>query len=358
MAVSGSPRYPHAFLEGLLIQIARLKGIRISAIDAGFDPLTATDAQLLEHYFPPRPDPLRTPIAHASWAQAMESRPFCQGAPAPPGAFGQNVVVLMRGLRTKSQESSRNWSGAFVRPRTFDSMALVQGRWTVPDTPRLMRGQPDFASSVWIGLDGHDPASRVMPQIGTGQLARVFPQTPNQPETPVDAQVAWWQLWTRGGRNLWQVPIPIPVERRDSIYAQIHAFDDMRLSFFIKNETKNVAYASHYYFQDDYTSDAVDPALRPLERRTAEWIVERPLSPDRLGPEAKPIALALAKYGTTTFTDCNAATAAPDGTLQEFQLQRAGLIRMNVWDEPGHRGRLASKPERYGDRGIRMSYVP
>jgi len=341
------------------LRIAILKGIRINAPDVAFDPLAADDAALAEHCLPPRPVQAQTPVAFANWYRAMASRPgFPPVSPQAP-LFGANVQVITGVRRAGTQESSRNWSGAYVRPRRLDPMALVQGRWTVPTTPRFAGG-PGFSSSVWVGLDGHDRASRLLPQIGTGQLAFTFPPTEAYPRgRDRDEQTAWWQVWRPskpGEHVVWQTPIPVPVSKGHAIYAQVQALRPRLLSFFLKNESTNMAYAAFY----DLDREDDPPAVRPFERRTAEWVVERPLTPDRDGPEAQPIGLPLAAYGETAFTSCNAATIAPDGTLHEFQLQRARLMRMNVWDDPRQRGRLASLPARVqgADDRLLMRYVP
>lgn len=233
-------------------------------------------------------------------------------------------------------------------------MELVQGRWTVPDTPTY-EGGPGYASSVWLGLDGHDPASCVLPQIGTGQLAQTYyiPH-PYPVPCPVDVQFAWWQLWLRGDDlHIWHILIPVTVSRSDRVYAQVHAVNSMTLSFYFKNETTNYAYAAYY----DLSKDTSNPYIRPVERRTAEWVVERPMIPDRQGEEARPIYIAMADYGEAAFTDCNTVCVSEDSGLQEFQLQRASMTRMNLWDEVDHPGRLVSQPKRVGDDVISLSYV-
>jgi hypothetical protein len=329
-----------------------LKGIRINFPDVAFDALNASDEALGVHFLPPRPDARRAPVAFANWVRAMASRPVFPPQPLDPEATAEHILIRTHANGRVTQESSGNWSGGYVRPRSFESMALVQGRWIVPDTPVFDPAKPGFVSSVWVGLDGHDPASRVIPQIGTGQIAHLYPR-PNAPSIPDDRQLAWWQLWLRDNQHRWQIEIPMEIKRKDRIYAQVHAISSTIVSFYLKNETTNSAYAAHYYLLDDMA----DPYVTPVERRTADWILERPLIPDRLGPGAKPISVPLADYGETAFTDCNAATVAENGTLREFQLQRAQLIRMNLWDDPTRPGRLASLPERVGDDVIHMSYV-
>lgn len=349
---------PYADVE---LSIATLAGVLLNRADATFDALSATDEEIRERRLPPRPDAGRAPVAFASWTRAMRTKPAYPPVKADPPLFGTgprgaNVMLLASGRRAVTQESSRNWSGAYVRSPSFGPMALVQGRWRVPNTP-VFGGGRGFASSVWVGLDGHDPASRLLPQIGTGQLACTFPPSQKHPQGhAVDELTAWWQIWRPGQKVVWQTPIAVPINRGDRIYAQIHVLTPTVLNFFLKNETTNEAYAADY----DLTKDGVQswPERQSFERRTAEWVVERPLSPDREGVAARPIALPFADYGETVFEDCNAAATAAGGTLEEFQLQRARLMRMNVWDDRMRPGRLASRPERVGHDKLRMRAVP
>jgi hypothetical protein len=161
---------------------------------------------------------------------------------------------------------------------------------------------------------------------------------------------------------VWQIPTPVPVAEHDRFYGQVQVLDDDIVSFFLKNETQNCAYAAYYDISQTYSGTD----LWSFERRTANWILERsqiPLKPDGDAPLNAP----LANYDETAFTDCNAATLNDDGTWREFQLQRARLIRMNEWKDPakGQRlalgsarpGRLTSMPRRVGYDALLMKYV-
>jgi len=345
---AGEPAMTSSYRDPIAEEAPRkLKGIRINFPDVTFDALNASDEALSAHFLPPRPDARHAPAAFANWVRAMASRPLFPPQPFDPEETAEHILIRTHPNGGVTQESSGNWSGGYVRPRSFASMALVQGRWIVPNTPVFDPAKPGFASSVWVGLDGHDPASRVIPQIGTGQIAHLYPTG------PLDQILAWWQLWQRDNPQNWQVQIPMKIKRGDRIYAQVHAISSTVISYYLKNETTNAAYAAEYHPLDDMAL----PHVTPVERRTAEWILERPLIPDRLGPGAKPISTPLADYGETAFTDCNAATVSEDGTLREFQLQRARLIQMSLWDDATSPGRHASLPERVGDDVVHMSYV-
>jgi hypothetical protein len=304
---------------------------------ADFNPLSASAGELAERCLPPVPDPREAPIAYSNWVRAMASRPCF----ATASTESDLTILRTQVNQTVSQVSSQNWSGGFVRPRTPDPMVLVQGRWIVPDTPP-QRGVAWSASSIWVGLDGYDPTSRLMPQIGTAQIP---------PELWVgqrpDDQHAWWQIWVPKSQL---VRIPIKIRRKDAIYAQVHVLTATRVSLFLKNETTNRAFAIHV--------DVPKESDGPFERRTAEWIVERPLTPRKKESSADDfVSRPLTDYGETAFTDCNAATLSASHRLHEFQLQRARLIRMAVWDDPVVRGRIVSRAERINDDALRMRYI-
>jgi len=246
----------------------------------------------------------------------------------------------------------------------------VQGRWFVPETAEAREGEA-FSVSTWVGLDGYDPASRLMPQIGTGFFSYAFriPSPAGDIPIKVTLLTAWWQVWrkrdsAKSGRRLpqWQVEIPVPIEMGDRIYGQVQIIDEHTVSLFFKNETMNSAYAAFY----DMACDYAGPRLIPFEGRTAEWIVERPVIP-LFEDERRPWSVPLADYGETSFTDCNAATLAANGTWSELQVQRARLVRMNEWEDVNQAGqialssefpgRLTSMPRRIGDDVLDMTYI-
>src|SRR6202035_5621548 len=73
----------------------------------------------------------------------------------------------------QTQQVSNNWSGAAVRNNPDEAYVLLQGSWIVPrpypPPPSASGGnwlQGDYTSSSWIGLDGFDPGSLSLPQIG------------------------------------------------------------------------------------------------------------------------------------------------------------------------------------------------
>jgi hypothetical protein len=343
--------YPPSRLVLDFIIVAILeKGIKRNFPPAGFDPLEASQEELDEFHLPLRPDPIRAPRSLANWLRAM-SKPlfFPDDKLTTAELFTASPLRSLhqhRGTSTVTQESSQNWSGGYARPRNFDAMTLVEARWTVPLPAPAGPGNGTFASSAWVGLDGHDPASRSLPQIGTGHYVTVTAGV------AVPDLFAWWEWWGRDDPHKQQIRIAaVPVMAGDTVYARIHALGPKTVRLFIKNETTGQAIGFDYTVQ---TPVAVGPNPLPphVEGRTADWILERPALPDH-----QPIKLfTLADYGEATFCDCNAATG--DGALQrELDLRRARLIRMNVWDDKAEIGHVVSQSQRKGDDKLQLRYL-
>jgi hypothetical protein len=322
--------------------------LKINLPPAGFDPLTASARQCAKHFLPPRPDAAQAPLAHRLWMQAMSPPLTFPAAPKSLAAFLGSIQSAAGPARMNGsgslKESSQNWSGGFVRPRDFNPMVLVQGEWTVPEVSAPAGlGDGVTASSIWVGLDGHDPASRSLPQIGTGQYVSVTGGVARP------LLFAWWEWWDRDD-PLAQGQIVLrsfPVRAGDRIYAQVQALTPTLVSLFIRNMTTGLALPLCY---------AAPPGRRGVklrvEGRTAEWIVERPSMPGAQPPRHFP----LADYGSAVFRACNAASGTA-AALREGQLQRARLLEMNVWDAGEPAGALVSAPERVGRDSLRVRYV-
>lgn len=174
---------------------------------ADFDPLRASPDDLIGYFLPQRPDGASTPRALANWTRAM----------SPPLSFVQRTASGLSTLRPwgeravaagtlpATQEASHNWSGAYIRTHDTSSFALVEAMWLVPRPYPPPGGQPGaaaapgiYGSSVWIGLDGHDPGSFSLPQIGTAQFVNI----PN----PVYAWYQWWVRETKTSRQCRSTP--------------------------------------------------------------------------------------------------------------------------------------------------------
>jgi hypothetical protein len=306
---------------------------------AEFNPLTADNDTLDLYHFPLRPDPDLTPVSYGNWFEMM----------SPPNVFIQqkvedvfrlqNTFRLNSLTRISSQlEFSRNWSGSLIRPNA-GSFTMVEGSWRVsnPVPPPGPLTDGEYRTSVWVGLDGHDPASPTMPQIGTLQEVDVVGGAAN---TPILS--AWWQWWLRDEPG--QHPIVInffPIEINDRIYAKVTALGPTSARFFLKNKTRGTTAGFDMIHSDAF------PSL--VEGLTAEWIFERPT---KIGSDELDV---MTNYQSMTMRHCN-ATVGTGSLARDQNLIGASLIRMAAWDDIAHPGSIISTPTLLGNDRMLMRY--
>jgi hypothetical protein len=321
----------------------------------GFDPLSATAAQLDKYGLPPRPSRETEPDRFQFWTRLL-SKPFEVIATAFP-KLASDVLPLVATTRVgsdgprgfRSFENSRNWSGAYIVPERPDKFVYVTGTWRVPALslpPVLPEGaaaSDQYQSSAWIGIDGHQRYPMAsMPQIGTSQNLQVLDGV----ETVTT--YAWWQWWSLDDNyppdNRSNPPVTItniPVSSQDEIIAGLTLRSADEVQFFIKNQTTGLF--------TTFLVVAPGPIL-PLGS-TAEWIVERPtvIGDHRLYP--------LPNYGKVDFRDCFAQSAPSIGApATTCRLDRPRLIRMvEVFPDP-HRTSFVSLPRKLSRSSVRVSY--
>jgi hypothetical protein len=142
---------------------------------AGFDPVSASDADLDRYGFPPRPDPQNAPGAFTQW-QRLVSVPLAPSPQltqttiqnGPPQHFTTGQVLSNGNVAS----TSNNWSGyAVVGPSgTFTSNgSFVFQEWVVPVAQTafgVCNGVPVY-SSQWDGFDGANSSSHDLLQAGS-----------------------------------------------------------------------------------------------------------------------------------------------------------------------------------------------
>ena len=241
-----------------------------------------------------------------------------------------------------TQESSKNWSGPYVRAREGESFVLVEGTWKVP-TPFLppdatAGNNTEYVCSTWIGLDGHDQASLSLPQIGTVQSVCA-----SQPEK--FATGAWWQWWVRGSKHnrpIFISPDRLPVKPGDMVYCRVKVISfgvdgatPAEIELCIKNKSSGESLAFNVL------------ARTPLvDGVTAEWIVERQT---KVGSDD---LLPFANFGSVRFEGCTVhVKEQATGYVQKQQLRGAKLIRMTDWTNFDQLGRTISSAVLEEDNG-------
>jgi hypothetical protein len=237
----------------------------------GFDPIEATDRQLLVHGYPARPDEKLHPELHEHWKQ-MVSRELT--VVEPQFAVRTDKRHGMR--QSVANDTSTNWSGSVAFAAKGDSATFVIGQWTVPDV--VAPGSGSFFCATWVGIDG-DGSNDVL-QAGTEQEIVSFGWITAR------ATYAWWEWFPE-----YEVQITnFPVSPGDVMYCAICVHSDTEAGFYLTNLTTGAA--------TSFTKTA--PQGTTLTGNCAEWIVETPTVNGQLGH--------LARYGDVYFDNCIAGT--------------------------------------------------
>ena len=378
--VAGDPK-PYATGADEALQAARerfvwdeiAKRLRFAPSVPGpeFDPLVATPEELESFKLPPRPDPNTNPRAFANWRKAM-SPPlvFLAGGDAT-SLFEISVRSRQLQFQTSPDDTkamSSNWSGACIRDNEGETYTRIQGSWVVPrpypPPPQTSGGDwlpGTTVATVWLGLDGYDPGSISMPQLGTYQEVVVTTATRN-PADLVTSVSAWWQWWQIDDNGT-QVSIPpskFPLQVGDLVYVELNVINPGKVRFFLKNLSLGTVFPPFELEQP--SAPPTNPNFpATVEGRTAEWIVERQaeaFNTDRLRP--------FCDYGAVLFYGCNAQVTTTTGT-EDRQLDLATTIRMADWtlptpggvDQPGihNPGIIVSSAALQGDDGVLATYT-
>ncbi|MBN8873197.1 MAG: hypothetical protein J0H67_10205 [Rhodospirillales bacterium] len=313
--------------EPLRPALIDLASLQLAQAPADFGFTRPSDADLERYLLPPRPDP-RARQATANWERALA--PPLRLLSGAVGSLFQATTALRIGaahpVGGPTQESSRNWSGGMVRP-PHGRFVSVEAEWVVtpPAPPPRAAADGEYRASTWIGLDGHDPASPTLAQIGTLQRVTVARGGPPQVEVS-----AWWQWWLRDVPGQHPVVITgLPLAIDDHVYAKITLRGPSTARFFMRNLTNGVGVGFEW--------NDPDPLHSVLEGLTAEWIVERPT---RVGTT---LPYTLPNYRRVTMTGCVATLDAAGGG-GEHDLRGASLIRLVDWEDDSSPGAIVSTP--------------
>ncbi|MBN8927495.1 MAG: hypothetical protein BGO51_10895 [Rhodospirillales bacterium 69-11] len=319
-----------AAVRPALIDLAALK---LAQPPPGFGFMPPTDADLERFLLPPRPDPSARQ-ATANWERALAPPLRLVDGPIPT-LFQASTALRIGGARPvggPTQESSRNWSGGLLRPAK-GRFVSVEAEWTVtsPAPPPRAAKEGEYRASAWVGLDGHDPGSPTLAQIGTLQRVTVTRGAPPRIEVS-----AWWQWWLRdvpGQHPIVITGLPLAVNHR--VYAKITARGRRSARFFMRNLTTGTAVGFEW--------NDPDPLHSVLEGLTAAWVVERPT---RVGST---LPYTLPDYRRVTMTGC-VATLDAAGNHEEVDLGGASLIRLVDWEDDRSPGAIVSTPVTGADR--------
>jgi hypothetical protein len=243
----------------------------------GFDPLTASRAELERHGFPPRRGDRHSLERYRRvWGRIKDKFRYVE----------PNFAIDGRRPRRPRQltYSNVNWSGGVVLAPTGQSFCGVTAQWTVPNIYPTNETD-EFWIGSWIGLDGYtgEGATELL-QAGIGQdvywTGSAFHHDIN----------LWWE-WIPGN----SVPITgVPISPGDLVMIAIYTSG--------KGSTAATVAVTNVTNGSSTSVPVVAPSGTTLVGNSAEWIVEEPL--------AFPGGNTLPDYGEVYFSDCAAYIAS------------------------------------------------
>ena len=307
------------------------------------DPQIATDAVLGHYGLPRRPNPDTHPVRFAFWNKMFtppKSRERVSFVNAKDGfdyeKLPKRTMPPIPGEPAGGhQESSLNWSGAYVTPRDGRMFTEVHAAWRVPgvrrpadqgsaDGPRALvesSQSSEYRSSTWIGLDGQRRYFNAsLPQIGTSQFVGVS-GIGSVTKTPPGV---WWQWWLKDAANPLPILLPLPVRVGDLIMASIFIENPTQVKFLIANHTQGIVCTPFIETEPtSYLGEYGPPGPVRVSGATAEWIMERPTN-----WVTKEI-FDLPDYDAVNFEDCHVMTGrAPKVDEREERPFGARLVTM------------------------------
>jgi len=234
---------------GLIRETPAQAGVRMATPPpVGFNPLTATTAELTQYGIPVGP-PAATP-GYAAWAQAMSSAktfltdPGFASYPTLPAADASHVtqVLPQAGPGPSTIVNDTVWGGNV--DRTLAPYSISYADWYVPPINFDNEGRN---LSIWPGLGGGQNYNDPLLQGGS-----------EGKETSGLVYDAWWEAYPQNAPN---VLSNLAVHPGDHMFAWF-GYQSPNAQFFIENETYGT-YASFYYGPTQCACGST------------EWIVER-----------------------------------------------------------------------------------
>jgi hypothetical protein len=240
-----------------------------AAPPAGFDPLTASDAELDQYGFPPRPDQSQTDL-YQHW-QKMVTAPQTRLTNLTVHTTNLiNSTALHRQDQGVSGNTiattTDNWSGYAITAAngTFkvnDSFILAE--WAIPAIGTDNCSYAPYASSQWVGFDGAFISGDVL-QAGTAETACGT------------SYVAWYEWFTTGCTGssaslpCYQTNVSLSINPGDLVTTEV---------WYTTSSPNGHAYIVNYTTQQSTSIGFNQPSGSSGSGylgNTAEWVVERP----------------------------------------------------------------------------------
>ncbi len=260
-----------------MTQITLEGGLKIKTFEPprGFDPLTASLADLDRHGFPARPDDAHHLARYRRVFSQLKNK-FRYVAPT----FRLNAEKRHGPRRRDTEagtETSGNWSGGVVYAPQGQSFRWIEGDWVVPDVDAPTENQWYYCAN-WIGIDG-DGSNDV---CQAGVECEVY-RTGNSITRNI---YPWWEWFPAGEVQITNLAIN-PGDMVSMLICTTGA-NATTASTFFSNRTTGAS--------TSFSFNA--PAGTKLAGNCAEWIVEAPT----VGGSQS----AIADYGEVFFSVCEA----------------------------------------------------
>jgi hypothetical protein len=334
--------------------------------DDRFDPRYALEGQLRYYGLPPKPsdeaplvrrafwDKMFTPPAGKARVTFVDPRTDFTYEPIekttqPPG---------QRVFAGTNQETSLNWSGAYVTSFGGRMITEVHGSWDVPwvkPPPGQDLGAPDwpkrFRCSTWLGLDGQRRYFNAsLPQIGTSQFVKV---TGNGGDMFTTEPAVWWQWWLRDAQNPLPIRLPLPVKACDEVMASLFVVDATHVTLLIANHSQGIVCTPFMEPEPTlYLPAPVQAGPVRVSGATAEWVTERPTN------WVTKELFELPDYGTVLFRDCHVVTGpAPNLDARVEEPHGARLMNMYRRADYPDQAVTVSVARRSGRHDFTTSYL-
>jgi hypothetical protein len=183
-----------------------------------------------------------------------------------------------------------HWSGYIVSlnlQNETEGVSSISASWVVPQITSSLN---DTYSSVWVGIGGYGESTLI--QAGTEQHC----------ENGKVEYFAWYELLPKTIIRISNLDI----QPGDKVTTSITLVDETSESWLIHivDETENKS------FQKTVTYDST--------RKSAEWIVERPLVNGEIST--------LANFNQVTLTDCTATINGVTSTIKNFTYTPATMV--------------------------------
>lgn len=249
----------------------------------GFDPLAASERELLRHGYPARPPEDLLPALGERWEHVVSrSKQFAlpEFAPVPVEPDGAAATGSDNALGS-------GWAGSMAPApvlavdalghSTIDPVTWVSGQWTVPDVAAV--GSGTFACATWIGIDGA-PVGNSTDILQAGTTHRI--------DGGSHRTSAWWEWLPNPAHEI----TSFPVHPGDVVFCLICAPEPTGARIYLTNIT-TCAFTAFPVTTDGGSWE--------LTGDSAEWILENPELSG--GGFAK-----LPRFGDVYFDDCIAGT--------------------------------------------------